>query len=109
MLSIFPSLLTYGLLAPLILRLAAALQLGYSGYKLLGQPAAGRLIGATQLLAALLLFVGLWTQPVALILALLIVVWPDRTIPAPQRSLMIVILLSLVFTGPGFLAIDLPL
>lgn len=111
MLSIFSSLLTYDLLAPLILRLAAAIGLGYHGYQVNHAPESSlrlRLAGWSQIIAALLLLIGFWTQPVALLLAVLIVVWPDKSVPRTQRWLMVAILLSLLFTGPGFLAIDLP-
>lgn len=103
MLSIFPSLLTYGLLAPLILRVVVALVLFYSGYR------QQNILGWLTVIGTLGLFLGLFTQPVALLLALIISIRPDKNLPSTQRWLLLAILLSLLVTGPGFLAFDLPL
>lgn len=110
MLALFPNLLTYALVAPVILRLAAALGLSYHGYKLGNLPKlSSRVAGISHLVASFFLLIGLWTQLVAPLLAILIFVWPDKTVPQTQRWLMAAILLSLLFTGPGLFAIDLPL
>lgn len=110
MLSIFPNLLTYGLVAPTLLRLVASVMLAQHGYHSTRMSEVKRRwAGGGELIAALLIFIGLWTQPAALIMAILILVRPDKQVPTAQRLLMVAILLSLLFTGPGFWAFDLPL
>lgn len=68
-----------------------------------------RLAGWVELALAVLLIIGLCTQPAALVMAILILIRPDRQIGWPARALMLAILLSLALTGPGLFAFDLPL
>lgn len=110
MLSIFPSLLAYHLLAPALLRLVAGGLLGWHGYQSTrALEPKRRLAGWTELALAVLLVIGLWTQPAALLMAILILIRPDRQISWQARALMLAILASLALTGPGLFAFDLPL
>ncbi len=118
-LSIFPSLLTFGIFAPFLLRLAVAvfiLSLGYDRYK---KPM--KWSSLAYLLIGGFIFLGLYTQIIA-ILAIGIIkfdmyldYWKDRKIiPIPKNIYFLygitgIILLSLLITGPGAIAIDYPL
>ncbi|MCC6290642.1 hypothetical protein IT398_01055 [Candidatus Nomurabacteria bacterium] len=110
MLSIFPALLTGSLAAPTILRLVASLILIQHGHQSTQMnEGKRRWAGAIEIALAFLLLIGLFTQPVALVLAILITARPDKQILVTARLLMITVLLSLVLTGPGLFAFDLPL
>jgi putative oxidoreductase len=133
MLSIFPSFLDYGLLAPFIIRIVVGLifvDLGYlkirkereRWYNLFNTfiGIGGffvNLIALIEMIGGLLLILGLFTQAAALALALLAFLnlyleWRD---PAFVRRsfvfypMLFAMTLSLLFSGAGFLAIDLPL
>ena len=133
MLSIFPELFTYALIAPFILRIglgvyfisqgirhrkedALAWDALWSEVKIGSSPVAP-ILAKIQIVVGVLLFVGLYTQ-VAAILAVIFagVEWHKRTRVAslPFQELwttvmVIVIAVSLLFLGAGFLAFDLPL
>ncbi len=134
MLSIFPALLTYKLIAPLILRLTLGSIFVNFGWTKLGRQKAGKivffekinlkpgifyvwLIAIVEIIAGLLLIAGLFTQIAALVsgIILLIAIFLKRKQPLSFESSLcllivcLVIALSLMFTGPGFLAFDLPL
>lgn len=114
-LAIFPELLTFGLVAPFLLRIAVGLiilQLGKERYS--KQYKSSSFI---YVITGLLLIGGLYTQ-IAVILALIILkfdFYMDKKISPVSREKFIlqvilnVIVISLLFTGPGFLAFDLPL
>lgn len=114
-LSIFPQLFTFGLIAPLLLRLAVGLFMIYLGkdrYNKTYKWSSVAYIGS-----AVLLILGLYTQP-ATIVAILAIGFDfyteKKVIPVSKEKTALymivgVILLSLLFTGPGFLAFDLPL
>ncbi len=121
MLSLFPSLLTYELLAPFILRLTLGIVLihwGWKGVKLgRGNEKHLGLLGIIDTLAGLLLIAGFLTQFAALVS---IIILGSRLIgKVINRAfftdgvnyyfILFVIALSLLFTGPGFFAFDLPL
>lgn len=114
-LSLFPSLLTFGLFAPFILRLAVAyfiLSLGLDRYK---KPY--RLASIIYAIFGLLLVVGLYTQAVVILSIILIscdyFLDKGKTNFSKEKKILFftmkVILLSLLLTGPGFIAFDLPL
>ena len=118
-LSTFPALLTYGLFAPLLLRVMAGifiLSLGWERYK--------KPYNWSAIIYAIfgpLLILGLFTQ-ISAIVAIGILKFDyyfdfyknRKTAPVPKNITFLyavigIILLSLLVTGPGFLAFDLPL
>ena len=134
MLSVFPDLLNYSLLAPFILRVVLGLiflDLGIlifksekarwvASFETLGlRPATFfvPLYGALQIMGGVLLIIGLWTQVAALAFAIftgieLYIEWRAREVL--KRDMVFYILLfaisvSLLLTGPGAYAFDLPL
>ena len=134
MLSIFPDLLTYNLLAPLILRVTLGLlfiSLGYleltreqNRWRIIFEtirfkPAAfwTKLFGVIEIVGGALLVIGLFTQIAALLFALISLAecYIENRAPVVLKRnivfyvLIFVIALSLLFTGAGFLAFDLPL
>lgn len=132
MLSIFPSLLVYGLAAPLLLRLAAgilflvwaagcfgsgkhAIRARLEEWGLPGKETTIAL-GLIQIVVGALLIVGLYTQAAAILGAALAAKFAllSRKEPFGSASTIVYILVatisfSLALTGPGFFAFDLPL
>ncbi len=137
MLTIFPSLLAYGFFVPMILRISVAVFFGYQAvkhfkykktvseeledrFKWLSHESAVWLAGLlilAEVAVGVLLFVGAWTQIAAILAALgfLKMAYFNDTLPtyAPlSRStyaLLIIICLTLIITGAGAFAFDLPL
>ena len=132
MLNSFPNLLTYGFFAPTLLRVAAALvfaylaythfknkdQIAQTGFPIIGK---GEWIAWLAVLiegaAALGLFLGYYTQISAIVGAAVAIKssfwsgkYPDFFILSRSTSfLLLIICLSLLVTGAGKLAFDLPL
>ncbi|MDO8518046.1 MAG: DoxX family membrane protein [bacterium] len=133
MLNPFPQLLDFAFFAPLLLRVAVAIVLMYLAYKLvcaqgeitkirfpiLGKPGAWLVWARAtiEVLVALALLLGYYTQiaaGVAMVLAIKHFVFARRyptIIPLSRAtySLLFVICLSLLLTGAGAWAIDIPL
>ena len=135
MLNPFPNLLTYSLVAPFILRLTLGLILANLGYLKLTKERAGlrvifgllhiknherlaaQVVGTLEILGGLMLIVGFYTQVAALAFVILngaelYIEYNDETLLRRDivfYILIFVIALSLLFTGAGFLAFDLPL
>ncbi|MBI2086760.1 MAG: DoxX family protein [Candidatus Zambryskibacteria bacterium] len=134
MLSLFPDLLNYSFLAPFILRVVIGLifiDLGFlifksekkrwvASFETLGLHPVSffvPLYGVLQTVGGILLLIGLWTQAAALAFAILTGVelyieWRAREVL--KRDIVFYILIfaasvSLLLTGPGAYAIDLPL
>jgi uncharacterized membrane protein YphA (DoxX/SURF4 family) len=130
----FPDLLTYSLLAPFILRVVVGfifIDLGklslqserknwIISFKTLGLPGpeiSVKIFGGLQLGAGVMLLIGFYTQIAALILALLVLIegyieYKDPSIIKRNLVfyvLLFAILLSLLLSGAGAFAIDLPL
>ncbi|MBI4155647.1 MAG: hypothetical protein HY507_00255 [Candidatus Zambryskibacteria bacterium] len=114
-LTIFPALLTFGLIAPLLLRLSVGILRLFAGYARYHKKF--RWLSIFYAISSLLLIIGLYTQ-IAAIVAILLIIFDYYTekksgkISREQNLLtilMLIILISLLFTGPGFLAFDLPL
>lgn len=118
-LSIFPQLFNFEIFAPLFLRLTVGvflIWLGTSRYK-----KEYSWSSVLYFLSSILILLGLYTQP-ASILAIIILKLDfyldfykgQRLSPTPKEKYMlygmaIAILLSLLLTGPGAFAFDLPL
>ncbi len=134
MLNPFPELLTYALLAPFILRLTLGyilINLGYlklkaeknrweTIFQMLGfkeKALATKILAYIELLGGLALLFGFYTQIAALVFAILLGI--ELFIERKEETLMkrdltfyillFAISLSLLFSGAGFLAFDLPL
>ncbi len=134
MLSVFPNMLAFGLLAPFLLRIALGLVfLSFGKYKL-GKGRASKAaffdslgwkpgayvalgIGIAELAIGLLLVVGLYTQVAALASSLILIgalLLKKKSADGIESSrgflaLLLVIALSLVVSGAGAFAFDLPL
>jgi len=134
MLNPFPDLLTYSLLAPFILRVVAGIifvNLGFlvfrnekerwlaslSVLRVLNPKIAVKILGVVEMAGGIMLLLGFYTQIAALILALLVFVesYIEYKDPAIlKRSfvfyiMLLAIVLSLLLTGAGRPAFDLPL
>lgn len=129
MLNPFPDLLALGFVAPTLLRLAVAVALFYLAYKQYARrqeiaalrPSVGASLtwGAIvfNTLAGLMLVVGYYTQVAALLVVLgeAYGLWANKRYPSvvilPNSAviLLIVIALSLLLSGAGAFAQDLPL
>ena len=134
MLSIFPDFLTYGLIAPFILRLVLGLVFVWFGFSKLFSERARRaaffeklglrpgtlfvvVVGGIELVGGIFLIIGLFTQAAALVFALisLAALIIKKKQPAaldnttPFYGLLLAISLSLLFLGAGFFAFDLPI
>ena len=114
-LSTFPTLLTYGLLAPFILRLTVGMAIIYLGYERYKKPY--KWVSILYVVFGALLVLGLYTQ-VSAIIAIAVTkfdFWTKKKSGGVSKEdfilygMIVVILLSLLFTGPGFLAFDLGL
>ena len=122
MLSLFPSLLTYEQFSPFILRLVLGITLAYFGYlKLMSKGKSSgsnsKTYGAVEAITATFLIIGLFTQLAALINAVILaikIIFKARdkkllTDGINYYLLLLVIAVSLIFTGAGWFSFDLPL
>jgi uncharacterized membrane protein YphA (DoxX/SURF4 family) len=135
MLNPFPELLTYGLLSPFILRVTLGLILANLGYlkltkekaswevifKMMGlskqKELATIIVGIVEIVGGLALIAGFYTQIAALVFVFLngIEMYIEyKNAMLIKRNivfyiLIFVIALSLLFSGAGFMAFDLPL
>ncbi len=121
-LSIFPYLLSYQQLSPFLIRIVLGVTLAYFGYhKTLGNGQSSgsnsKIYGVLEIVVAVFLIIGLWTQLAAMLNAIILVI--KLGFKAKEKKfltdgvnyyiLLLVMAISLIFTGPGFLAIDYPL
>lgn len=133
MLSVFPDLLTYVLLAPFILRIALGGFFIFAGIRKqkeenafwnnvipninLGFVKLSTVLIYLQIISGIFLIIGLFTQVVALIVSIFICFeWYKKnrflSLAFPELWTLVfalIIAISLLFTGAGFLAFDLPL
>ena len=134
MLSVFPSLFTYELAVPFVFRIVIGLTFVVYGYKHIAETRDDKVallvhvkprtasfwlwcVGIVNIVGGLLLVIGLYTQVVALVFSILLL-WAvmykyrkPELVPLSQATLLLLLLVtaSLLFLGPGFYAIDLPL
>jgi len=112
MLSLFPELFNYSQIAPLLLRISLAIVLLLS---IKDWP--NKFFASLKILTAFLLAIGLFIQPAAIIILLILIseiiarkkgeLVVDLNIR--QIILIMAISLSLLFIGPGLFSLDLPL
>lgn len=119
MLSLFPTLLSYQLLAPFLLRVTLGVVFIVWSYSHLKSREHSKKValGIVDALVGLFLVIGLWMQVVALIAAILLAA--GLVMKAMKKSLftsgvnyyfiLLIISLSLLFLGAGAFAFDLPL
>ncbi|MCF7865770.1 MAG: DoxX family protein [Candidatus Pacebacteria bacterium] len=130
----FPELLTFSLLAPTLLRLTLGIFVILLGYNKLKNPQKGivdffealsfkpssyyiKTLSIAEIVMGIALFFGFLTQIAALVVAIITFVSLLVTIRHPEAglqkaslyTLFFVISISLVLTGAGLIAIDLPL
>lgn len=124
MLSIFPSLLTYEQISPFLIRLSLGAVFLFWAYRSLRANKSSndtslnkKIIQIIEGLLGIMLIIGLWTQLVALIVLIdLIVRLIDRirgkaflTDGVNYYLLLLIMAISLLVTGAGFFAFDMPL
>ncbi len=119
MLSLFPNLLSYPLLAYFILRLIVVWGIGCVAMSRWKKPSfmTSRSIAVLELVSGVFITLGLYTQGALLAAVILFIIdfvldVQKGTATAEQRRLTVIISLiavALLFTGPGAFAIDLPL
>ena len=120
MLTPFPSLLSWSLISPLIIRITLGIVLAYWGYKALRDSAGTpgkKAIGIVDVVVGLMCIIGFFTQIAAMIAALgLIVRIIERiknrafiTVGINYYLIVLVLALSLIVTGAGIWAFDLGL
>lgn len=114
MLALLPQILFLGAFAATLIRVVVALMMAYDAWQNIARPSLlQRGFAMIEIVLAAMLFVGAWTQAVAIVTAALLAislfssqfrVWPRSTV-----ALLLVMTLTLIVTGPGALAFDLPL
>ena len=123
MLSVFPSILFLAPLGAVVIRVSVASLFALAAYNRFRFPVHGiegtvslfaYTIGVFETLSALSLAVGYWAQPGALLAMITLATWffmgrPTRAYPLTTVILMFAICVSILVTGPGAFAFDLPL
>lgn len=120
MLSLFPSLLSWSQVSPLLIRLSLSAVLLFSAYKVFSNKKTSsntKIVAAIESLAGILVLIGLWTQGATLVITIdmlvrLVLKIRERAFLSDGVNYYILILVmafSLLLTGAGFLAFDLPL
>jgi uncharacterized membrane protein YphA (DoxX/SURF4 family) len=124
MLSLFPSLLTYERLGPLIIRVILGLTFVYFGYRHIKgrgreniSVGGSKIYGTIETATAVLLIIGLYTQLAALVIAVILtarLIYKIRVKAFLSDGvnyylLLLAMALSLLVMRSGFLSFDLPL
>lgn len=114
MLSFFPEILFLSPFAAVLIRLAVSILFAYSAWtRMARSDVFSRTFAVLEFVAAIGIFVGSWTQVAALLGAVLLgasLFMPKhRMFALSTLVLAIVMTLTLVITGPGPFAFDLPL
>lgn len=114
MLSLFPQILFLAPFSAFLIRVALALILGYAAWKHSSHEEIPlRVLGVLEMAAAAALLAGAWVQGVALVAFIVtatsLVLPRIRVYPLSTLLLSLVMLLSLIVTGAGVFAFDLPL
>lgn len=114
MLSLFPELLFLAPLAAFVIRVVSGLTIARIAYRHVFTPTTDiRILGIVEGIVAILLVAGAYTQPAALVAALIIAITlflpTYRALPRSTLALLLVMTLSLLVTGAGPFAFDLPL
>lgn len=112
--SFFPQLLFLAPFSALLIRISIALILVFCAWKhVTSDTPLRRILGFVELLAGVFIAVGAWTQVVAIVVFCVGLIWlafpSTRALPVSTILLTTVLSISLVITGAGLLAFDLPL
>lgn len=120
MLSIFPDLLSYQQISPMIIRLTLGIIFVIWSYKALKGGSLDiklKIITSVEGISGILLIIGLWTQLAALFIVIDMVIrlyfkFKERSLFSDGINyyfILLIMAISLMFTGAGFISIDLPL
>lgn len=116
MVSVFPDLLAFSFLAPFILRVFLGFYFLYFGAKILKTSESvfsgvrtEHVLGGISLIGGTFVLIGLFTQPAAGVLALISLYETKKPEHRVLYLLLFSMALSLLFSGAGFFAFDLPL
>jgi len=120
MLSVFPSLLSWSQVSPVLIRLVLAAILIFWAYEVFfkdNSSTKAKIIGGIEGIAGILLLIGLWAQVAALIVAIGLFYSIGEKVAKKEfltngvnyYLVLLVLALSILITGPGILAFDLPL
>lgn len=114
MLSLFPELLFLAPFSAFVIRVVTGLFLARIAYRHVRVSTnTVRIIGIIEGVMCILLVVGAYTQAASLVAAIMITISlcapTYRTLPRSTLILLLVLALSLIFTGAGPFAFDLPL
>ena len=114
--SLFPELFNFSFLAPLVLRTALGVPLIKHGFgKVITKgKISQRILGGIVFLSGIFLVIGLFTQAAAMAVSLIIIVnsiimRSNAPRSWTERLIKLAIAVSLILTGPGIFAFDLPL
>ncbi len=112
--ALLPEILFLGAFAATLIRTTLSVMFAYNAWTNVSKSdVAVRGFALIEVAVATALFVGAWTQAVAMLAVLMLVislvlpqfrVWPRSTV-----ALMLVMAITLIVTGPGAFAFDLPL
>lgn len=119
MLSLFPSLLNYEYVAPLLLRLTLGAIFLFWSYRTYKDTTAvrGKTLGALEFAVGFFLVIGLYAQLAALVASIILILQLIKkhrtkslfTDGVNYYFILFIISLSLLLIGPGVLSVDLPL
>ena len=114
--SLFPELFNFSFIAPFVLRIALGVPLIKNGFgkAIAKEKTPQRIMGGIVFLSGIFLVIGLFTQAAALavsivIIANSIILWGQHPRSWTERLVKLAIAISLILTGPGIFAFDLPL
>lgn len=114
--SLFPELFTFSFIAPFILRVVLGVLLIKRGFGRITakEKAPQKILGGIVLIVGTLLVIGLFTQAAALVVSLIIIASSiimrgRHSRSLTERIIKLAIAVSLILTGPGSFAFDLPL
>lgn len=120
MLSLFPSLLTWQEISPLMIRVVLGAIFIFIAYRVFVDKSAKsttKVVAIIEFISGALILVGLWTQLAAMVIAIDLIIRIAGKIKTKSfltdgvnyYVLLLVMSLSLIVTGAGFLAFDYPL
>ena len=114
--SLFPELFNFSFVAPFVLRIALGIPLIIGGFRkiIAKEKTPQRILGGIVFLSGIFLVIGLFTQAAAMAVSLIIIASSiimrgQHPRPWAERFIKLAVAVSLILTGPGLFAFDLPL